>query len=114
MEYQEEKNNILKSCAGKVSILHNCKISTGFIVKESSKFWTVKLTTNEVIVLKRLKYNDEYGGYIYDNYKHPNDWKITCYWPICMKFKMYSQHNWQFLISRIALRNNKIVVQLSS
>lgn len=109
-------DNTVCSCAGKVSVIQKGKHITGFIVKEDKDYCTIKLMDHSTIHLKRLSYNydNNGGGYVYNQNPHEKKLVITKYWLLCFKFTLQCQFNCQYLISRVALRNHKIVPQLSS
>jgi hypothetical protein len=106
-------DGILYTCAGKVNLVNSGKNITGFIVKERRDKWTIRLSNDKMITIGRVEYNDD-DGYIYDENIRCNDYRITHYWPICMKFRMGCQSNWQFLLNHVALKKNKLVQQICS
>lgn len=112
-------DGIIYTCAGKISVINrNGKHMTGFIMSERRNRWVVKLNNNKEVVLQRVRRDAD--GYIYDtndcNHGEGEYYRITQYWPICIKFILGCQNNFQLLLCRVALKDNskKIVTQLSS
>ena len=84
---------------------------------EKGDKWKVQLGSNKVIVVSKVRMNKNQHGvfesYTYDNI-NPNRRCVIKYWPICMKFHLNAIENWQYMINRLALKNGKVILQLSS
>lgn len=69
----------MRTCCGKINILHNNKKITGYILDKQYEKWKILLAFNEIIYLKAIKYNKEEEKYIY---RSTGRYKISFYWPI--------------------------------
>ena len=90
------------------------KPTSGFVMSERRNRWTVQLMTNDEVVFKSLQARE--GVYLYNTSGNDIDsWRITCYYPICMKFMHGCKNNWQIMLCRSAFnKKNKLIQQLCS
>ena len=114
-------SRIRYSCCGRVNLVCNGKNEMGYIMEEKEKKWKVQLANNKVIVIQSVcsMYDNDgnFVDYVYENMngnKSAHKWTISMYWPVKMKFSAKSVENWQYMISRVAFKNGKIVPQISS
>ena len=78
-------------CCGKVSICRKGRSIVGYIISESRLFWKVHLITNEIVSVRKVKYDDELNCYKYlVDGEGSNEMRVEDYDPV--RIKLYCIH----------------------
>ena len=94
-------------CCGKVSICRNGRSIIAYILNESTLFWIVHLTTDEIVTVPKKKYNHELKYYKY--LVGTNEMRVEDYDPI--RIKLHSSGKVTFILNRVLVdNNNKLII----
>ena len=98
-------------CCGKVIICRNGRSIIGYILSGSTLFWRVHLTTDEIVTVRKVKYNNELNSYKYSvDDEEGNEMRVEDYDPV--RIKLYSSEKVIFILNRVLVdNNNKLIIR---
>ena len=96
-------------CCGKVSICRNGRSIIGYILNESILFWSVHLTIDEIVTVRKVKYNNDLKSYKYlVDREGSNEMRVEDYDPV--RIKLYSSGKFRFILNRVLVNNNNKLI----